>query len=277
MKAKNFKISYFIYILLFVMIVSLLSSFIILHNLKTDNTNQNDIVSDENTSDDGTSDDTSSDDDNIVLNIDFSTFSYNAIGDSITYGRDYKTGGQLQDTYIEVVAEILGLQSTNNLGKGSSTIAVPSKDINARKPMVFRYEDISSFADIISVMGGVNDWACNIPLGTIESDNVETFYGGLKALFSGIKERYPNAWLFGITPMPVIESPINSIGIDLQDYVDAFVNVCNLYNISVLNVYELDGIIEDLTITDGVHPSQNYVSEVFAPTIAEFIKDNYNK
>lgn len=210
------------------------------------------------------------------IEVDFSTLTYSALGDSITLGR------RVDHPYVDLVANILGLNQALNYGIGSSTIAT-TNNLNGN-PMCLRYNKISQNSNIISVFGGINDYAgghTSIPLGTIANTSNDTFYGALKTLCSGLRTQFPNAYIFIMTPMQISDSlgdSTNSFGYRLIDYVDAIKQVAEIYDIDVLDTYTLNGIENDINANtfDDVHPTQQFTTDTLAPLITNFIKSNYS-
>ena len=212
---------------------------------------------------------------NIVEKIDYTTLTYNALGDSITYGTDIKTWGQLENPYPQLVKEKLDLKEVNNYGISGSSLANGSYSY---APMCHRYINMKD-ADIISVMGGINDFTKGNELGTINDTIDSTFYGALKVLASGLKEKYSNSFIFFMTPYKTSYMEVNSLGYKLEDYVKAIVDVCQLYNIPILDMYNKGQFENEMNewYSDGIHPQQDFMKDYTAPQISSFIKKNYSK
>jgi lysophospholipase L1-like esterase len=132
--------------------------------------------------------------------------------------------------------------------------------------------------DIIAVMGGTNDWSRNIPLGTPDSTDPSTVYGALHTLASGLKEKYPNAYIFFMSPLPRKETWVNSQGYTVEDVAEAVEYVAEFHNLDFLDMYRLSGFENEMHSdeTDGIHPSQNLIKNSITPTIAQFLKENYH-
>ena len=84
----------------------------------------------------------------------------NFLGDSQTEANSHKT-----KTYHDWVKEILGLSAVNNYGLSGSTIA--KKDSSDTTAMCVRYANMDNSADLICVMGGVNDKWLNSKMGKL--------------------------------------------------------------------------------------------------------------
>lgn len=207
---------------------------------------------------------------------DFSNTTLAFLGDSITYGYVTKQGGQYANPWPKLVGETLNAKESINYGIGGTNIAKVEGKTNS---FVERYITMDNKIDIIGVMGGTNDWGNNVPLGTIDDTNETTIYGALNLIASGLKEKYPNSYIFFMSPIPRKETWANSQGYKMKDVRDAFLNVANKYDLGFLDMYYLSGFENEMKLdtTDGVHPSQELVKNSFAPTITQFIKENYKQ
>ena len=132
-------------------------------------------------------------------------------------------------------------------------------------------------ASIVSFMGGVNDCNNNVPLGRISDKTTATFYGRLNLLTEAILARFPDAFIFYMTPFPsgrTNHNTPNSEGCTLEDYAAAVRAVAARYGIPVLDIYFESGFEEELKSpsSDGIHPSAEFFELYTAPQIAEFIR-----
>ena len=208
--------------------------------------------------------------------IDFSNKTMACLGDSITRG--LCKGVEMDTPYPSLLKEKIGLKEIFNLGIGGSTIC--TKNYNS---MVSRYDDIPDDCDIISVHGGVNDWAQSFELGNMDSSNTRTIYGALHYLASNLKATYPNSFIFFMTPLPVSDAKLEqyaSTPYSLEDISNAFKNIGQKYNLPVLDLYSLSGFEDfcnNTEKTDGIHPNQDFHKDNLSPLIAQFIKDNYKE
>ena len=209
------------------------------------------------------------------------------LGDSITYGVDGSTNGEVvAKPYPTLVSEILKCR-TINLGIPGSTIAgdgITDSDITNNKigflPMNERYTQIDSDSDYIIVFGGINDYTANVktPLGTKGDNTNLTFYGALKILLDGLIERYPNAKIGYITPLKKSGwYNNNEFGVNLEKYYKAIIELCEERSIPVLDFFKNGGCYgevqawKNVNLPDGLHPTQVYYNKLSRP-ISEFIK-----
>lgn len=208
-----------------------------------------------------------------VESIDFSTMRYLALGDSITFGENPITHTQVENGgYPQLLKETLGFKDVINYGvSGMQT-----------HTMVNRVDNMVYDAQIVSVMGGTNDCYQNVPVGTFEDTGTSTFYGRIKLLAVKLTSKYPNAFVFFMTPYQSKSNPCyngNTNGNTLKDYADAVIEVCNFYNIPVLDMYNKGQFELEMfnANSDGTHPSAEFFEKYTTPQIAQFIKDNYKK
>jgi len=144
-------------------------------------------------------------------------------------------------------------------------------------------EYVPTYSNIISVMGGTNDFAQNMPLGDINTNDVATIYGGLKHIAKTLINRCPNAYIFFMTALPLGDAKLEQYSNSertIEEINVAIKEVAKLYKIDVLDTYNLADYQSEMNnslVTDGCHPSKEFHENKLAPTIAQFIKDNYNK
>lgn len=213
--------------------------------------------------------------------VDFSNVNYFAFGDSITYGFNSATTGQMENPYSKLVAKNLGFKSYKNHAISGATIAT---GVSGRTSINTQVNNATGTANIISLMGGVNDYYADVEIGKITDTKTTTFYGSLNNICKVLKENYADAYVFFMTPYKCLYNgnscyTLNSAGYNLQNYANAMKEVAKKYNIPVLDMY-VDGNFEvEMTQSgsDGVHPSPNFIATYTAPQITQFIKDNYKK
>lgn len=201
------------------------------------------------------------------VGIDFSTMKYAAFGDSITYGYG------CTHSYPELVSDTLGFRSFSNEAVSGATLSDNDLGLDVISNLIIEY---TKEADIISVMGGVNDFVKGLPLGDIDDSTNATIYGSLNVIAEYLTTHYSYSYVFFITPYPTTRS--GGSDYELTDIVVAIKRVAQNYNIDVLNLYS-QGQFElfyENSDCDGVHPTQNFVTNYTAPQIASFIKENYH-
>lgn len=182
-------------------------------------------------------------------------------GDSITFNGGYQNG----------IKAALQLQFIN-YGISGTTLA-DNANANA---MVNRYTEISSAVDLITFMGGTNDYGQNIPIGDNTTHDKTTFKGALRTLIEGITASYPNARLAFFTPIQRGDTTegANLLGLTIKDYADAMIFICREYGIPVLDLFGMSGINKyniSIFTSDKIHPNQAGYNRIIR-LIIEFIK-----
>lgn len=114
------------------------------------------------------------------------------------------------------------------------------------------------------MFGGVNDFLLGVPLGSSSSTDKSTFYGALNVLADGLKSKYPSSRITFFTPIRIGgHATANKSGHTLKDYRNAIVTVCNNKGLEVLDLYSLDSMDADQSVSnymgtwDTTHPNGN--------------------
>ena len=206
----------------------------------------------------------------------FSGVTIACLGDSITRGTNNKF-----PAFPTLLEDSLDGSRVYNYGISWSTIATMDschchpEGNYTHYPFVNRYENMHS-SDIILVFGGVNDYGCLIPLGTPSDTTTSTFYGACNELAKGLKKTYPDSYIVFLTGFNYWgDKATNDAGVYWRDYNDAIVNTCKKYNIDCLDLYNnLEFNTAEDTV-DGIHPSEEFVTNMLVPTIVGFLEKNY--
>lgn len=196
--------------------------------------------------------------------VDFSEKKIACLGDSITAAANLE--GQedyLSYAYPAVLKELLGAEEVYNLGIGGSSIGRYWSDA-----FVDRYTQIPQDTDIIIVMGGTNDGFClsEKEFGSLTERKPWTFCGDLDELMRGLRENYPDADVFFVTPLPNILQDYlrrerdyllpqkNLADVILTLAAEYDFQVIDLYNSNILDSHDADVIAEYMP--DGVHANR---------------------
>lgn len=192
-----------------------------------------------------------------------------AFGDSITaYGY-----------YQPLVLSATGMGEYTNMGIGGSTIA----ELYDGQTAAFcnRYNTIADGFDIITILGGTNDFGKNIPLGQKGSTDKKTFYGGVSALLSGIKAKFPTTPILFFTPLQrdyfgtaeEISGMVNGNGNTLRQYRDIIIDLCTDAGAPCFDLFGMSGLypenVHQWTL-DGLHPNQTFWNTHYK-VISDFI------
>ena len=185
-----------------------------------------------------------------------------AFGNSITYG--FGVGGNDQ-AYPARVARVSSLRA-NNYGESGRVVATGASGATVPDARSFcnYYSSLPSGANLITVFGGVNDFVLGVPLGSSSSTDKSTFYGALNVLADGLKSKYPSGRIVFFTPIRIGgHATVNKSGHTLKDYRNAIVTVCNNKGLEVLDLYSLDSMDADISVSnymgdwDTTHPNGN--------------------
>lgn len=190
----------------------------------------------------------------------------NALGDSITqFASNRPPVGNVYDygNYHDWWGKWYHVDNVN-YGIGGTRIS--GSDDTA---FVNRYVEMGE-ADMVVVMGGTNDfWGWPAPLVGEENDRQKTtIRGAVRLLIEGLIEKYPNGQIVFLTPTKNTldaDGATTTNGETRDDFVNAITDVCNIYNIHIVDIYSPakldfreeqreDGFYGEL-MPDGVHPS----------------------
>lgn len=141
-----------------------------------------------------------------------------AVGDSYFDGVATDIGQE--NIWVNLLAEKYGMTYKVD-GVGGATVADARKD---RVPVCERYQNILADSDIVLLEGGRNDYNISgvksnitlpdsvkqeaedkgvdiqVPLGDIDSTDIQTFMGAWNVIIEGAKEKCPNAMIVIISP-----------------------------------------------------------------------------
>jgi len=198
---------------------------------------------------------------------------YHAIGDSITAGSSVQ--GKQYFTYL---GELCGFSNVTSDGVGGREMSSGIKTALLNIP---------DNADCVSIFAGTNDWGHHLPLGNIEdTTSSSTMYGSLKYICEWMSTNKPTVGFFFITPIqrncdiwPADHEStgtwVNSLGLKLDDYVNAIKEVSAFYSIPCLNLFETcfnghSNVISNVYMSDGLHPNVAG-HQIMARKISKFI------
>ena len=189
-----------------------------------------------------------------------------ALGDSITAG----TGaGGSSYAYCNVAANTIGNCVINNYGIAGSCINdgynLALTEPGYEDAFCNRYVEMADGADLVTVLGSVNDHRADSKIGTIDSTDTETFYGALNVLITGLKSKYPNARIVFITPFKTADwQGTNMYGFTMTDFRNAIVGACNKHQIEVLDLFPVRQLSWLVGLTST--PSLFYQYDYYHPT-----------
>lgn len=212
--------------------------------------------------------------------LDFSNISIACLGDSITEAANLNSMEDYQQySYPARLKDLLDAKNVTNLGIGGSSIGRYWADA-----FVERFTEIPADTDLILVMGGTNDGFClsEEELGTMEERKANTFVGDLDELMRGLKEKYPDAAIVFVTPLPNVLHdmlrkerdyllPQSVLANAIRQLAEEYdIPVIDLYNSNILDTHDAAVIYNYMP--DGVHCNPAGYSILAEHIAAELIK-----
>jgi lysophospholipase L1-like esterase len=192
------------------------------------------------------------------------------LGDSTTWGDNSLGTGGPSISWTSKMHGLCGFNTVINSGVCGSKIAKTSGRTDS---FIERYASLDTSGDVILVMGGVNDFLFNVPLGTFNDTINTTFYGALKILISGLIDMYPSKKIIFMTPCKVNHATYgqtftaNSLGFKQIDYVNAIKEVCDYFSIKVFDMYA----------SSGISPYNSTQATAYMPDKLHYNEDGYTK
>ena len=173
----------------------------------------------------------------------------NCLGDSTVWGGAGQEPGGNDISWTTRIRDFIPFRQVRNYGVNGSRIAVTP---DRGDSFVERYGAMADDADVILVLGGVNDFHHDVPLGSMDSRDPHCFYGALHGLLAGLIAKYPDRRVVCLTPMknalvhPTKHYPnsfdTNGRHLRQVDYVRVMEEVCDYYSLPVIDLYRTSGI-----------------------------------
>ena len=206
-------------------------------------------------------------------------------GDSIAaYARNPSGSQDFNNSFIARAIRDMGAIELENMAVGGTTIAQSASNPGDRTPLVTRYMDLDTDADMVIINAGTNDWNYDwTPIGTVTDTSPNTLYGALNIILPGLREMFgakPIIWIlpfkrnFQLTSTP---DAVNGLGLTLQEYADIIEERCRFWGITTFDMGKNSGINPfipdhvDLYINDGTHPNQ-LGSQIAADRLVGFLR-----
>lgn len=178
-----------------------------------------------------------------------------AIGDSFT------SDGVAYQKYPYWVMKYLGLSIYDDVGVAGSTVTTFASRVNGMRNNL----------DLVTILGGTNDYSLDTPIGVMSDRTTTTFYGALHSLFLALLVKYPNAEIVIATPTQRnwtyseqypfpsgAHNTPNGVGATMYDYRDAILEVAEYYGIKCIDLFKMSGITAENASSrtiDGLHPT----------------------
>ena len=172
-------------------------------------------------------------------------------GDSITQ----------QNKWQPFLTVKFGLALTN-LGVSGSTVSDTDNDSMNNS---LRVNTIPLDTDVLTILGGTNDWAQSKALGTVDSLDILTFYGAFNVMMDKIYTRVPSARVFIMTTTFGTFNGVgwpdeftNLVGLTANDYADACRVMAKRWNTPIADTNAECGwndVNKSGYLADQIHPN----------------------
>jgi len=158
----------------------------------------------------------------------------------------------------------LGLSSVNIAFAGSTITPGFGADPTGGVSTLELVPNITAqHADIIYINGGTNDYGYGVPLGTMAdvwNPAIPTFYGAYKKMIQDLVTNNPKALVMVSTPIygNLYDGDLVTIYKAREKYVDAIIQICNLYGVPVLDKFRSSPVSMFnylTTLRDKIHPT----------------------
>ena len=189
-------------------------------------------------------------------------------GDSTTWGANGESSGGGNDiAWPAQLHNYLQVGKVYNFGKKGSRLAVTSDRQDSfveRLPQV-----LAQPADIILLLGGVNDFQHDVPLGQPGDTDTGTICGAMETILTQLLTKQPQAQLIVLTPMqekfmhPTKNYPdartANAQGVTEDAYAAAIAACAARYGVPVIDMFAGSGISpfipaqQQAYMPDGLH------------------------
>ncbi|WP_274316346.1 SGNH/GDSL hydrolase family protein [Staphylococcus hyicus] len=195
-----------------------------------------------------------------------------------TIGDSVAKGSKAKENFTQMLGKKLKAQYTNLAVSGATMSTARDNSIYDQATKVT--------GDLIIVQGTDDDWIANVEIGTNKAD-VKTFYGAFCSAIEVIKKNNPNSRILVMTATRQCamdgntirrkDTEKNTLGLNLEDYVNAQVIACNELNIPVFDAYHssyfkpYSPAYRKASMPDGLHPNEKGHEVI----MYELIKDYY--
>lgn len=122
-------------------------------------------------------------------------------------------------SYAAIIAENTGC-TVNNLGVSGDKVSSVLSRFNSRSDACGAY---------VSVLAGVNDY--------LHDTTMENFRTSVQSLITAVITKAPSSKFLWITPAQIGSQGEGSLGLTLEDYVNAIIEICEKNSVPVLDLY----------------------------------------
>ena len=151
-----------------------------------------------------------------------------------------------ENCWIAFLGDKYGM-NYENYGISGCTLSACEGGAN---PIINRYMNMSDEQpDFIVIEGGRNDFNKGAAIGSIDEKDPTTYLGALSMLVDGLREKYPNAIIIGVTFWNT-NSTNKTTGISSNEYVDAMISALEDMDVPYVNAYTNPDCPVDMTDAD---------------------------
>lgn len=186
----------------------------------------------------------------------------------LAYGDDLSSDSENVKSYVTLLNEQYNFEAVNNYSQKDICLTNALEGKQGGVNFVCENLENQGPADIITMCFGVNDWYHSVPLGNIDDEGPDTFYGAYNKLINEAKSKNPYADIILLTPTYRSKSkkgsgkpPFykNGQGLYLFDYVEAVKKLSEFHGVYCIDLFKELGIRESnkkFYTTDGFHLNQ---------------------
>ena len=151
----------------------------------------------------------------------------NVIGDSLLAGQS----GQADYVWPALLASKYNMAFKNYAIAGCTLSGCEG----GNNPIIERYSSMAdNDPDIVIIEGGRNDYNKCAPLGSVYSHDTTTYYGALRTLIEGLREKYPNAEIIAVSFWNASDKK-NDDGRTCNEYTNAMKNLCKNMGVPLID------------------------------------------
>jgi len=200
-------------------------------------------------------------------------------GDSITVGTYTKEGQKSPNSvakpnFSEIIKEKLGAEQLINYAING--VSISSTSYQSPEYAIATTIKNTEPADVIIIAAGTNDYGTGVQIGAPDDRVDNSFYGGLYALYSFLKENRSGAKIVVVLPIRRLEDGLNTAGFALEDYRAAIRQKAEQFGFYVFDGYDIPIFPKEEEcrkkfILDGLHINEAGHA-LYAQYLYDFIK-----
>lgn len=189
------------------------------------------------------------------------------------------------------VKDYFGFGHFVNCGYGGTTVHNNGQIIDGNEMWMcsdYRVNQLPVDADVVLIMGGINDWSVQMEMGSITygSDKTAddtTFLGAYQIMLTKVIKRCPNAMVVCLTPMNTkvwtyetnLDNPVINWNKSITDFADACILAARNYGCKYIDLNSESGICavnQSKYCQDAVHPNSTTGAKAIANAVINGLK-----